>query len=93
MDFIGSVNTTPSVTMTVKARNYPGQGTPGLSPAQNVGGGVSGKEVTTQVYDYTQMIWVRLRGRQLSFRVESTDLGVKWQMGTPRLELQPDGRK
>jgi len=93
MDFIGSVNATPSVTMTVKARNYPGQGVAGTTSAQNISGAVAGKEITTQVYDYTQMIWVRIRGRQLSFRVESTDLGVKWQMGTPRLELQPDGRK
>ena len=95
IDFIGSINTDPSVVMTIKARNYPGQGVSGLTTAQNTGtaGGVAGKEVTTQVFNYTQMIWVRIRGRQLSFRVESEDLGVKWQMGTCRLELQPDGRK
>ena len=95
MDFIGSVNTDPSVVMTVKARNYPGQGVAGATTAQNTGtaGAVAGKEVTTQVFDYTQQIWVRIRGRQLSFRVESEDLGVRWQMGVPRLELQPDGRK
>jgi hypothetical protein len=95
IDFIGSINTDPSVVMTIKARNYPGQGVSGLTTAQNTGtaGGVAGKEVTTQVFNYTQMIWVRIRGRQLSFRVESEDLGVKWQMGVPRLEIQPDGRK
>jgi hypothetical protein len=95
IDFIGSINTDPSVVMTIKARNYPGQGVAGLTTAQNTGtaGGVAGKEVTTQVFNYTQMIWVRIRGRQLSFRVESEDLGVKWQMGVPRLEIQPDGRK
>ena len=93
VDFIGSVNTDPSVIMTVKARNYPGQGVAGLTTAQNVSGAVAGKEVTTQVFNYTQQIWVRIRGRQLSFRVESEDLGVKWQLGVPRLEIQSDGRK
>ena len=56
MDFIGSINTDPSVIMTVKARNYPGQGVAGKTTAQNVNAGVSGKEVTTQVYDYTQQL-------------------------------------
>ena len=93
MDFIGSSTTTPQATITLKARNYPGQGVAGLSSMQNTASGISGSEVTTQVYDYTQEVWVRLRGRQLVFRVESDQLGIKWQLGSPRLQIQPDGRR
>lgn len=93
MDFIGSTNANPQVTMTVKARNYPGQGVAGTSAAQSSISGVSAAEVTTQVYNYTREVWIRLRGRQLVFRVESDQLGIKWQLGSPRLQIQSDGRR
>ena len=60
---------------------------------QNTNAAVTGTEVSTQVYNYTNQAWVRLRGRQVIFKVESADLGTKWQLGTPRLDLQPDGRR
>lgn len=93
IDFIGSSNVAPSATMTLKARNYPGQGVAGLSTMQNSNAPISGSEVSTQVYDYTQEVWIRLRGRQLVFRIESDALGVKWQVGNPRIQIQPDGRR
>lgn len=93
VDFIGSSNANPSATITLKARNYPGQGVAGLSTMQNTGTAVSGSQVSTQVYNYTQEAWVRIRGRQLVFRIESDALGVKWQLGTPRLQIQSDGRR
>lgn len=93
IDFIGSTNASPSATMTLKARNYPGQGIAGTDPMQNAPAPLTGAEVSTQVYDYTQDVWIRIRGRQLIFRVESNALGVKWQLGTPRLQIQPDGRR
>jgi hypothetical protein len=93
MDFIGSSNPNPQVTMTLKARNYPGQGVAGLSTMQNTASPISGAEVSTQVYNYTQEVWIRIRGRQLVFRVESDQLGVKWQLGSPRLQIQTDGRR
>ena len=93
MDFIGSTSTTPVATMTIKARNYPGQGISGLSTMQNSSSTISGAEVSTQVYNYTQEVWVRLRGRQLAFRVESDQIGIKWQLGNPRIQISPDGRR
>lgn len=99
MDFIGSTNANPSVAMTLLARNYPGQPYPGynsngnIDPMQNTTVPVQGKNYTVQVYGYTQQAWIRLRGRQLIFRVGSTDLGVKWQLGSPRLQISPDGRR
>lgn len=89
VDFIGSTTTTPSVIMTVSTRNFPGQGIFLNDTPTNI----SGSKVTTQVYDYTNQIFVRLRGRQVAFRISSNETGVKWQLGTPRLDIQPDGVK
>lgn len=93
MDFIGSSNPAPEVTMTLKARNYPGQGVAGTSTMQNAAAPVTSAEISTQVYNYTREVWIRLRGRQLVFRIDSDQLGTKWQLGTPRLMIQPDGRR
>ena len=89
VDFIGSTNAAPSVTMTISARNYPGQGLYQNTQAPTV----AGSEVSTQVYNYTNQIWIRLRGRQVAFKISSDELNTKWQLGVPRLEIQPDGRR
>jgi hypothetical protein len=49
--------------------------------------------VTTTVERFTQQINTRVRARQMSLKVASSDLGVQWQLGTPRIDLRPDGRK
>ena len=89
VDFIGSTITDPSVTMTVSTRNFPGQG---FFENDNVAN-VAGSMATTQVYDYTNQVFVRLRGRQVAFRISSEEAGIKWQLGVPRLDIQPDGTK
>ena len=89
VDFIGSTNTTPSVSMTVSVRNYPGEG---VFTSTNSEISAANK-VSMQVYNYTNQEWVRLRGRQVALTVSSSDVGVKWQLGVPRLDLQPDGRR
>ena len=89
VDFIGSTSTAPSVTMTISTRNFPGQG---FFVNDNVAN-VSGSKATTQVYDYTNQVFLRLRGRQVAFRVSSSEAGIQWQLGVPRLDIQPDGTR
>ena len=45
------------------------------------------------IEEFTGQVYTRVRGRQLSMKFESTGLGVAWQLGTPRLDLRPDGRR
>jgi len=45
------------------------------------------------VTPYDGNLYIRVRGRQMSLRVASTGLGVQWQLGTPRVDLRPSGRK
>ena len=41
----------------------------------------------------TGLEWLRVRARQISFRIESSSAGVGWRLGTLRSDLQPDGRR
>jgi len=45
------------------------------------------------VQQFTGQVYTRLRGRQLSFRIESNSLGVAWQLGVPRIDIRKDGRR
>jgi len=93
MTFSGSTATDPSATMTVLPLNNSGSGY--NSPA-SVGGNDSGavtRSVSVPVEQYTQQLNIRVRGRQLAVKVESTDLGVAWQLGAPRIDMRPDGRR
>ena len=42
---------------------------------------------------YTGQVYTRLRGRQMAFKISSTGLGVNWQLGVPRVDIRPDGRR
>ena len=45
------------------------------------------------IEEFTQQKWLRLRGRQIAFRIESESTGTQWSLGIPRLELTPDGKR
>jgi hypothetical protein len=85
VDFDGSTATTPAVTITLEARDTPGEGfrSADLKPIA-----VSGTATA-----FTPWVSTRLRGRQISFKIESTAVGVAWQLGTPRLEIREDGSR
>ena len=93
VNFNGSNINNPQVTMTVKPRRNSGTpyGTadnPTVVSADNYG--------TVGVYniqEFTGQVYTRLRGRQLAFRIESTTLGVAWQLGSPRIDIRNDGRR
>jgi len=85
--FDGSTALTPFVNFTVTARNFPGApyGSPIATPVI--------RSATVPIEQYTRQAWIRLRGRQGAFKIESTGLGVQWQLGNPRLDTQPDGKR
>jgi hypothetical protein len=45
------------------------------------------------VQQFTQLIYVRARGRQMALRVSSNTVGVAWQFGVPRINVRPSGRR
>jgi hypothetical protein len=91
--FNGSNSNEPKVVMTVRPRRN--SGTPyGISDSPDV---QSDQNYTGQRnYDvqlFDGQVYTRLRGRQMAFRITSTDLGVAWQLGTPRIDIRNDGRR
>ena len=45
------------------------------------------------IQEFDGQVYTRLRGRQMAFRIESNTLGVAWQLGSPRIDIRPDGRR
>jgi hypothetical protein len=91
--FRGSTATSPSVTMTMLPLQNSGSG---YNSPQSVGGSSSGvvtRSTTVPVEVFTGQINVRVRGRQMSLKIESEDVGVQWQLGAPRIDVRLDGRK
>jgi hypothetical protein len=93
INFNGSNVNQPYVTMTVKPRQN--SGTPyGVSsnPAVRSADNYS-LTSSYNIQEFDGQVYTRLRGRQMAFRIESTTLGVSWQLGTPRIDIRNDGRR
>jgi hypothetical protein len=84
--FDGSTAATPQATMSLRPRNFPGGAVQSDSfDSQNV--------VQTSVGQYTDQVFIRARARQMAIKVQSENLGVQWQLGAPRLDGRPDGKR
>ena len=87
VNFDGSnlvTNPAPSVLFTMQPRNFPGAAF-GTSPAKNV--------ITTNIDNFTNQVFMRARAREMGFKISSADIGVQWQLGSPRLDGRPDGKR
>ena len=84
--FVNSTDT-PTAAMTLKMQNFPGSNYSQTSASPVV------QSATVPVEQFTQQAFVRLRGRQATFKVESDKVGTRWILGSPRLDIQPDGRR
>jgi len=88
LTFVGSTNlSSPQATFTVKARNFPGE------DFGNTAAGTTERTASSPVELYTQQLHLRARGRSFALRVESNALGAKWKLGSPRIDMRPDGRR
>ena len=88
LTFNGSTNlSSPQATFTVKARNFPG------ASFDNTAAGDAIRTASSPVETFTNQLHIRARGRSFALRVESAALGAKWKLGSPRIDLRPDGRR
>jgi hypothetical protein len=83
----------PEVTFTVRPRQNPGapygtSDTPTVASTQSYNGV---RYYTVQ--EFTEIVYTRLRGRQMAFKVSSNQIGCAWQLGAPRIDIRPDGRR
>ena len=93
MTFDGSTVISPAALMTLYPLKNSGAGY--TDPASE--GGVSYGSITQTavlpVEKFTQQLNIRVRGRQMAVKVSSDTLGVQWQLGSPRLDMRPDGKR
>ena len=90
LTFDGSTASSPTASFTLKTRNFPG-GAYDNSDASTVT--QSAGATTTTVERFTDQVHVRLRGRSFALRVDSSGLAVQWRLGSPRVDIRPDGKR
>ena len=99
LTFNGSTDgTTPSLTMQLLPLQNSGSG---FNNPKSIGGDSSSAEGTvtaTQTYPidldtYNGQLNIRIRARQMAMKISSNTLGTQWQMGAPRIDIRPDGRR
>ena len=91
--FRGSTAASPQATMYLKPLQNSGSG---YNNPESVAGSNSGAVTRTAVIpveQFTGQINTRVRGRQMAFKIDSNALGVTWQLGAPRMDIRPDGRR
>lgn len=87
VDFKSSTAIIPDVNITLDVKNAP-DGTYLVSQTD-----AFVKTQSVPVDSRTEQLYFRLRGRQMRFKIQSNDTGVTWRLGSPRLDLRPDGRR
>jgi hypothetical protein len=88
----------PQVAITVGVRNFPGAtvsttDVAGASLERDVVTATDPATSTALINQYTNQVYIRARGRQMNFKIASDGIGVQWQLGTPRIDARPSGRR
>jgi len=78
----------PRVTMTLYGLNNSGSGTTSTANGTVIKGSTY---VITE--EFTGQIFTRMRGRQMIFKISSNQVNTCWQLGAPRIDIRPDGRR
>ena len=88
LTFVGSTAlSSPQATFTLQARPNPG------SAYTSSSSGISVRTSSSPVEEFTEQLNLRVRGRSFSLKVNSSALGTKWKLGSPRVDIRPDGRR
>ena len=87
---VTGVTLIPAVDMAVAVTKFPGAAT----ATTDVAGTTLTRNVitaTSTIDQYTDQVFIRARGRQLSFKISSNTVGTQWQLGDTRVDAKPAG--
>ena len=94
LTFRGSSDSiTPQVTMTLLPLANSGSGYNNPASEGGTNNALVQRITSVPVEQFTGQVFIRVRGRQMVFRIDSSQIGCTFQIGAPRIELQPDGRR
>ena len=88
LTFENSTASSPTTTMTISSFINSGSGI-----SQSVPNSVYSVNINGNPETFTGYVYTRIRGRQFVFKMESNQLGTTWQLGAPRFDARPDGRR
>ena len=88
--FNGSTTTEPTVNLTLQSNNFPGGNylQTELSKIDR-----TASSATVPFEQFTSKADVRLRGRAFTIKIDCDTAGVRWRLGSPRVDLRQDGRR
>lgn len=94
LTFRGSTaGSSPQCTMTLIPYQNSGSGPNNPLSTNGTSSATIQRIATAPVEEFTGQVYIRVRGRQLIFQVGSDKLGTTWQLGAPRIDIKPDGRR
>jgi hypothetical protein len=93
MTFEGSTAASPSVVMTLIPMQNSGSGYNTPTSVAGSDNATVTRTATIPIEQFTGQVYIRVRGRQMIMKIASTGLGVQWQLGFPRIDIRPDGRR
>ena len=91
--FEGSTAASPAAVMTLIPMANSGSG---YNDPQSVAGNSYAtvtRTATVPIEQFTGQVYIRVRGRQMIMKMQSTEEGVQWQLGYPRIDIRSDGRR
>jgi hypothetical protein len=86
LNFAGSTAANPEANFVIRPRNFPGS-------TYQTNASNTQRVIQTTVNQFTDQVFLRARARQVAFKIESTGLDTQWQLGSPRLDMRPDGKR
>lgn len=86
ISFNTSTANLPEVDIEIRSRNFPGS-------SYNSDSNDNQRVIETSANVYTDQVFIRARGRQMALKIASDQLGVQWQLGMPRVDVRPDGKR
>ena len=84
---------TPQCTMTLLPMQNSGSGFNNPLSTNGTSSASIQRIATAPIEEFTGQVYIRVRGRQIIFKVESDRLGTAWQLGAPRIDIKSDGRR
>jgi hypothetical protein len=91
--FDGSTADSPNATLELLPLQSSGSGYNSPRSESGESSGAVVRSAVVPIEAFTTQINTRVRGRQMSIKIQSSDVGVSWQLGAPRLDIRPDGRR
>jgi hypothetical protein len=84
---------TPQCTMTLIPMRNSGSGYTEPMSTNDTSSATIQRIAQVPIEEFTGQVYIRVRGRQIIFKVESNQLGTAWQLGAPRIDIKSDGRR